>query len=122
MDKVGVIGSGTVGETLAGGFLQLGYQVMRASREPGKLDDWKRKAGANASTGTFAEAAAFGEIVVLAVKGGAAEEAVRLCGAGLAGKLVLDATNPIAEGPPDSKPVFMMEITDDLLLPLHTEG
>jgi 8-hydroxy-5-deazaflavin:NADPH oxidoreductase len=84
MKKVGVIGSGTVGETLANGFLHQGLEVMRGSREPSKLDGWMQKAGAGASTGTFAATAAFGDVVVLAVKGTAAEEAVRLCGAGLA--------------------------------------
>jgi predicted dinucleotide-binding enzyme len=102
MKKVGVIGSGQVGETLADGFLKHGYEVMRASRDPAKLSAWKRKAGVNASTGTFAEAAQFGEIIVLAVKGTAAEEAVHLCGAGLTGKVVIDATNPLADAPPQS--------------------
>src|SRR4051794_5393490 len=100
MKKIGVIGSGMVGETLADGFLKHGYEVMRASREPSKLGDWQKKAGAKASVGTFADAAKFGEVVVLAVKGGAAEEAVALCGAGLDGKIVLDTTNPISDAPP----------------------
>jgi 8-hydroxy-5-deazaflavin:NADPH oxidoreductase len=100
MKKIGVLGSGQVGETLADGFLKHGYEVMRASRNPAKLMEWKAKAGAKASVGTFADAAAFGEIVVLAVKGSAAEEAVSLCGAGLTGKIVLDTTNPIADAPP----------------------
>jgi hypothetical protein len=98
--KVGVIGSGMVGETLADGFLKHGHEVMRGSREPAKLASWKAGAGAKARTGTFAEAAAFGEVVVLAVKGTAALEAVRACGAALAGKTVVDPTNPIAEAPP----------------------
>ncbi len=100
MKKIGVLGSGTVGETLAGGFLKRGLEVMRGSRDPAKLEDWKRKAGGKASVGTFAEAAGFGDIVVLAVKGGAAEAVVAGCAPALAGKLVLDATNPIADKPP----------------------
>ncbi len=101
MSKVGVIGSGSVGKTLADGFLKHGHEVMCGSRDPSKLSDWKAGAGAKASVGTFAEAAAFGEIVVLAVKGTAAEDAVVLCGLGaLAGKTVIDATNPIADAPP----------------------
>ena len=99
MKKVGVIGSGMVGEVLANGFLKHGYAVVRASRDPSKLQAWKEGAGPNATTGTFADAAA-ADLVVLAVKGTAAEEAVALAGAGLSGKLVLDATNPIAEAPP----------------------
>ncbi len=101
MKKIGVIGSGTVGETLANGFLKLGHEVMRGSREPGKLASWKEGAGPKARAGSFAETARFGEIVVLAVKGTAAEAALAQCGDGaLAGKTVIDTTNPIADEPP----------------------
>jgi predicted dinucleotide-binding enzyme len=75
---------------------------MRGSRDGKKLDEWKRGAGDKAKTGTFAEAARFGDVVVLAVKGVAAEPAVDLCGGALAGKTVLDTTNPIAESPPEN--------------------
>jgi predicted dinucleotide-binding enzyme len=116
MKKVGVIGSGQVGETLADGFLGHGYDVMRGSREPAKLAEWKKKAGARASTGSFAETAAFGEVVVLAVKGAAAEQAVGLCGGALAGKVVLDATNPIADAPPqDGVLSFFTSLNDSLM-------
>ncbi len=99
--KIGVLGSGKVGEVLSNGLLRHGYEVMRGSREPAKLTAWKSGAGAKASTGTFAEAAKFGELVVLAVKGAAAEEAVAQCGPGaLDGKAVIDASNPIAASPP----------------------
>ncbi|HZV02308.1 MAG TPA: NAD(P)-binding domain-containing protein [Planctomycetota bacterium] len=98
--KVGVIGSGEVGETLADGFLKHGYEVMRGSREPQKLGDWKKKAGAKAQTGDFGQTAKFGEVVVIAVKGTAAESAVKLCGNALDGKIVIDANNPIADAPP----------------------
>jgi predicted dinucleotide-binding enzyme len=99
--KVAVLGSGIVGEVLGNGFLKHGYEVMRASRDPQKLSEWKTQAGAKASTGTFREAALFGDIVVLAVKGTAAESAVTLCGPdGLKGKTVIDTTNPIADAPP----------------------
>ena len=101
MTKIGVIGSGIVSETLAQGFLKHGYEVMRGSRDPQKLATWKQGAGASARVGTFEETARFGELVVLAVKGTAAEQAVALCGpANLAGKPVLDTTNPIADAPP----------------------
>src|SRR5262245_14837805 len=98
--KVGVIGSGAVGEALANGFLSQGYEVMRGSREPGKLEAWKAKAGAKASVGTMADTAAFGELVVLAVKGVGAEAAVTACRGALDGKTVIDTCNPIAEKPP----------------------
>ena len=101
MEKIAVIGSGIVGQVLADGFLTHGFEVMRGSRDPGKLADWRQKARARARTGTFSEAACFGEVIVLAVKGSAAASAVELCGTGnLAGKTILDATNPIAEEPP----------------------
>jgi hypothetical protein len=103
MSKYAVMGSGQVGQVLADGLLAHGHEVMRASREPSKLAEWKRKAGTKARVGTFAEAATWGEQVVLAVKGTAAENAIALAGPGnLAGKVVLDATNPIADLPPQN--------------------
>jgi predicted dinucleotide-binding enzyme len=101
MSKIAIIGSGVVGETLAQGFLKYGHSVMRGTREPQKLAEWKAKAGANASVGSMADAARYGELVVLAVKGAGAESAVELCGSeNLAGKPVLDTTNPIDSAPP----------------------
>ncbi|MGK3967278.1 NADPH-dependent F420 reductase [Sorangium sp. So ce118] len=101
MSKVAVLGSGIVGQVLADGFLKHGYSVMRATREPSKLAAWQSDAGPKATVGTFAEAAKFGDLVVLAVKGTAAEQAVELAGPqALAGKTVIDATNPIADEPP----------------------
>ena len=99
--RVGVIGSGTVGEVLADGFLKHGHEVMRGSRTPEKLSAWASRAGKQASVGTFAMTAVYGEVVVLAVKGSAAEEAVAACGDALAGKIVIDTTNPIDERPPE---------------------
>jgi predicted dinucleotide-binding enzyme len=98
--NVGVIGSGAVGQALADGFLKHGHEVMRGSRDPSKLAPWKAAAGARARTGTFAETAGFGELVVLAVKGSAATEALDGCGGAVAGKPVIDTTNPIADAPP----------------------
>jgi predicted dinucleotide-binding enzyme len=101
MNRIAVLGSGSVGQTLSDGFLKHGYEVMRGSREPAKMADWKQGAGAKASVGTFADAARRGELVVLAVKGTAAEAVVDLCGQdALAGKTVIDTSNPIAEAPP----------------------
>jgi 8-hydroxy-5-deazaflavin:NADPH oxidoreductase len=100
MSKIGVIGSGQVGETLANGFIKHGHEVTRGSRDPSKLADWKKAGGDRARVGNLEETARFGEIVVLAVKGTAAEEAVSLCGGALDGKVVIDTTNPIADKPP----------------------
>jgi hypothetical protein len=90
-----------VGEVLANGFLKHGYEVMRGSRDPSKLEAWQKTAGANAHVGDFAATAKFGELVVLGVKGTAAETVIEQAGAeNLRGKTVLDATNPIADAPP----------------------
>jgi predicted dinucleotide-binding enzyme len=98
--KIGILGSGTVGETLSNGLLGKGHGVMRGTREPDKLAGWKAKAGERASVGSFRDAAAFGELAILAVKGGAAASAVELCGGALDGKVVIDTTNPIDDKPP----------------------
>ncbi|HMU38197.1 MAG TPA: NAD(P)-binding domain-containing protein [Pseudomonadota bacterium] len=100
--NIAVLGSGQVGEVLANGFLKHGHPVMRGSRETSKLAEWQNKAGASAKVGSFAEAAAFGDVVVLCVKGTAAEEVVKSLGSLLDGKTVLDATNPIADAPPEN--------------------
>lgn len=96
--KVGVIGSGQVAQVLAKGFAKKGWDVRIGSREPSKLEAFSKESGIAAAT--FAETASHGEVLVLAVKGLVAEEAVKLAGDGMNGKLVLDATNPIAAGPP----------------------
>jgi predicted dinucleotide-binding enzyme len=86
---------------LADGFLKRGYAVMRGSREPSKLNEWKSGAGAQAQVGTFQETARFSDLLVLAVKGDAAPSVLELCGVGeLGGKTVIDATNPIADRAP----------------------
>lgn len=98
--KFGVLGSAVVGQTLAAGFLKHGHEAMIGTREPAKLAEWN-KANPKARIGSSSEAAAFGEVVVLAVKGGAAANALRGAGAAnLKGKTVVDACNPIADAPP----------------------
>ena len=98
--KVGVIGSGVVGQTLAAGFLKHGHEVAIGTREPAKLKDWAAK-HAGVQVKSFADAAAFGEVGVLAVAGQVALEALKLIGPkALSGKVVIDACNPIGGGPP----------------------
>ena len=100
MVRVGVIGSGDVGRVLARGFKQHGYDVLIGSRDGGKLTEFSQETGI--PSGTFAEAAAFGELLVLAVKGSAAANALREAGGTqVAGKVVVDTTNPIADAPPE---------------------
>jgi 8-hydroxy-5-deazaflavin:NADPH oxidoreductase len=98
--KIGILGSGDVAKSLAGGFLKHGHQVMLGTRDVGKLKDFVTQ-HKGAQTGSFADAAKFGELVVLAVKGSVALEALKAAGAAnMAGKPVIDATNPIADAPP----------------------
>ncbi len=99
--KIGFVGSGIVSQTLGSGFLHHGHEVLIGSRTPDKLADWKSK-NPSAFTGTFEDAAAFADLLVLAVKGHAASNALRLAGASnLAGKTIIDASNPVQEVPPD---------------------
>lgn len=99
--KIGVIGSGIVGQTLANGFVKHGYDVTIGTNDAGKRDTLKSKTSGKAGVGSFEETAKFGEIVVLAVKGAAAEAAVKSAGVtNLAGKTVIDTTNPIADAAP----------------------
>ena len=114
--KVGVIGSGVVGQTLAAGFVKHGHEVTVGTRDPAKLRDWSEK-NPGAEVKSMAEAAAFGELIVLAVAGAAALEALEQAGAtGLDGKPVIDATNPIGGGPPVNGVLsFFTTLTDSLM-------
>lgn len=120
--KVGVLGSGVVGTTLASGFLNHGHEVMIGTRDRSKLESWKT-ANPRGSAGTPAQAAQFGELVVLAVKGSAAAEALRVAGAeNLRGKPVLDTTNPIADQPPVNGVLrFFTNLDESLLERLQRE-
>ncbi|MCP4458989.1 MAG: NAD(P)-binding domain-containing protein [Cytophagales bacterium] len=101
MKKIGILGSGAVGTTLANGFIKYKHQVMIGTRDASKLDFWKQKAGDKGSAGTSKETASFGELIVLAVKGAAAKDVLEEVGsANLAGKIIIDATNPISGDPP----------------------
>ena len=94
--NIGIIGSGTVAQTLAAGFLKHGHGVMLGTRDTAKLDEFASRTP-GLRVGGNAEAAAFGDLVVLAVKGSAALQAAGAAGAALDGKPVLDTTNPIAD-------------------------
>lgn len=98
--NIGILGSGDVAKTLGAGFLKHGHEVMLGTRDAAKLADWARE-NPRAKVGSFAATAAFAEVAVLAVKGTATVDALKSAGAGaLAGKVVIDATNPIADAPP----------------------
>ncbi|MGD9929713.1 MAG: NADPH-dependent F420 reductase [Mangrovibacterium sp.] len=101
--RIGVLGSGIVARVLANGFLQYGYEVMMGTRDPKNLEDWLEQAGEKGSVGSFEHAAHFGDQVVLAVKGSAAEFVLDLAGAAnLHEKTVIDTCNPISEEAPEN--------------------
>lgn len=96
--KIGVLGTGVVGQSLGLGFARRGDEVMIGSRDPAgdRVREWAARAGDGARAGTFAQAAAFGELAVLATSWSGTENALRLAGAdALAGKVVIDVTNPL---------------------------
>ena len=120
--NVGILGSGDVGKALAAGFLKHGHNAVLGTRDPAKLSDWlARHRGAR--TGSFSETAKFGEVVVLAVKGTMALEALRGAGTvNLAGKPVIDATNPIADAPPVNGVIkFFTNLDESLMERLQRE-
>jgi predicted dinucleotide-binding enzyme len=100
--RIGILGSGVVGRTLAQGFQKHGYEVMLGTRDPAKGDvpTWLAlHEGARA--GTFRETAVFGEIVVLAVAGRVVEEVINQAGPDhLTDKVLIDTTNPLANDAP----------------------
>lgn len=93
--KIGIIGSGGVGQALANGFLALENQVMIGTRDPSKLEEWSRTRGVRAYVGSFEDAADFGEIVALATLWSGTKSAIDLAKPQkLKGKIVIDVTNP----------------------------
>jgi predicted dinucleotide-binding enzyme len=114
--KIGILGSGVVATVLAAGFIKHGYEVMLGTRSPAKLAEWAAK-NRQANIGSFADAAKFGEVVVLAVKGSAAADALRLAGAGnISGKTVIDTANPIADAPPANGVLKFFTSLDESLM------
>lgn len=98
--RIGIIGSGDVGQTLGAGFLKHGHEVTIGTRAPDRLAEWGKK-NPRAQIRKFDDAAKFAEVIVLAVKGAAARDALLAAGVqNLTGKIVIDATNPIADAPP----------------------
>ena len=102
--KIGILGSGVVAQALGAGLARHGHAVMLGSRDPHKLADWALRSGDGAkgeiATGSVAQAAAHGDLVILAVHGSAALTVAQAGGAALNGKTVIDACNPIADAAP----------------------
>ncbi len=114
--KVGILGSGDVAQALGAGFLKHGHEVTLGTRDAAKLKDWNA-ANPKAKVGKFEDAASFGELIVLAVKGGPAQKVLEGVGAArLKGKTIIDATNPIEEAPPANGVLkFFTSLNDSLM-------
>jgi predicted dinucleotide-binding enzyme len=121
MAKYGVLGSGAVAQALSRGLVAEGHEVRLGSRSPGKLAAFASEIGAG--TGSFGQVAQWAEVVVLAVAGSGAEDALTLAGtAALAGKVVIDTTNPIAgEGPVDGVLQYFTGPNESLLERLQAQ-
>jgi predicted dinucleotide-binding enzyme len=110
MKKVAVLGSGAVGITLAKGFEKHGYPVIMGTQHPEKKVDWKGELT------TFAAAAEKADILVLVVKGGVAEDVAKTIAPRASGKTIIDATNPIADAPPQKGVLKFFTNLDDSLM------
>ena len=112
--NIGILGTGDVARALAAGFLRLSHAVRLGTRDPHteKVKQWLASAGKGAGAGTFAEAAAFGEIAVLATSWSGTENALNLAGRkAFAGKVLIDATNPLIIRP-GAPPALALGHTD----------
>jgi len=114
--KIAVLGTGMVGETIGSKLVALGHEVKMGSRSATneKAAAWVKKAGAKASQGTFADAAAFGELLFNCTSGSGSIEALNAAGKeNLQGKILLDISNPLdfSKGMP---PALFLSNTDSL--------
>lgn len=102
--KIAVIGSGDVGQALAKGLVESGHKVMIGTRDTEKSElKWTKKHDKQIlSVGSFAEAAYFGDIAILAVAWNAAENVLAIVRPELSGKIVIDVTNPLIYSENDS--------------------
>jgi 8-hydroxy-5-deazaflavin:NADPH oxidoreductase len=114
MKKIGIIGSGMVARALATGLMKHGYQVMIGSGDKSKLEKLNKETGV--LTGTFPKTALYGDIIIFAVKGTAAEAVITKLADLIAGKTVIDTTNPIADLPPVNGVIKYFTSLDDSLL------
>jgi predicted dinucleotide-binding enzyme len=117
MKKIGIIGSGVVAQSLGSGFIKHNYEVMLSSRDLSKLAAWKEKNGSKAHIGSTEDAAKFGDIIVLAVKGSAGGSAIDDAGPqNLHWKTVIDTTNPIADAPPENGVIKFFTTQEESLM------
>jgi predicted dinucleotide-binding enzyme len=116
--KIGILGSGVVGQVLASAFLNEGHEVMLGTRNTSKDEvvKWKNK-NVKGQVGTFADTGKFGELLILATKGTITEEVIKQTGtANFRNKTVIDATNPIADAPPQNGVLKFFTSLDESLM------
>lgn len=116
--KIGVIGSGIVGQVLAKAFLSEGHDAMLGTRNTSKEEvvKWKKN-NPTGKIGSFEETASFGELLVLATKGDATADIINLAGIkNFSGKVVIDTTNPIAPAPPENGVLRFFTTPNDSLM------
>jgi predicted dinucleotide-binding enzyme len=120
--NIGILGSGDVAKSLAAGLIAEGHSVMLGTRDAAKLGDWQRSHMA-AKIGSFVEAARFGEVIVLSVRGSAGANALKAAGAAnIDGKVIIDTTNPIADAAPVNGVLkFFTDINKSLMETLQAE-
>ncbi len=107
---IAILGSGMVGITLANGLDQAGYSVLLSNRKASSVDGWSGKVE------KYADAVNKSDIVILSVKGTAAEEVVSSLSNKLEGKTVIDTTNPITDSPPDEGVLSYFTSLDESLM------
>ena len=110
MKNIGVLGSGVVGVTLANGLKNAGYDVSLANRSGHNVENW------NGEIGTFNDVAEKSDMIILAVKGSAAEKVISSIKDNVSGKTILDTTNPISEQPPEDGVLKFFTTLDDSLM------
>lgn len=112
--RIGVLGTGSVGTTIATKLIELGHEVRMGSRQAGNgaATTWSASAGDSASEGNFADAAAFGELIFNCTAGGGALAAVGSAATELEGKLLIDVCNPLDFS--GDAPSLFVGITDSI--------
>jgi len=115
MRKIGVVGSGMVGQVLASGFIKHGYDVMIGTSDVSKLNNWKLKEP-NGKVSSMIDAADFGDVIIIAVKGSVAEKVIQQISKNISGKIVIDTTNPISDAPPKNGVLQYFTAMNDSLM------
>lgn len=93
--KIGIIGSGAIGGLLGKLWARAGHEVLFSSRHPDTLTSLVAQAGFRTHAGTVAQAASFGDVILLAVNYWTLDEVLREVNGKLDGKIIIDATNPL---------------------------